>query len=102
MMRPGALANMQEFKQYQTALKGVPSLGAPENGGKEFIKKAEQVFFEEYLVAYRDHVESVWRNDDNILIFLLLGNKRLAQLLAQWLYHHHENRGVDEDMPEFC
>ena len=26
---------------------------------------------------------------------------RLAQLLAQWLYHHHEHRGVDEDMPEF-
>ena len=32
---------------------------APEKGGKEFFKKAEKVFFEEYLVAYRDHVESV-------------------------------------------
>ena len=47
------------------------------------------------------HVERVWRNDEKILIFLLLGNKRLAQLLAQWLYHHHEHRGVVEDAPEF-
>ena len=72
-----------------------------DGGIREFFEKAEEVFFEEYLAAYRDHVERVWRKDEKILIFLLLGNKRLAQLLAQWLYHHHEHRGVVEDAPEF-
>ena len=46
---------MEGFQQYQVALRGVPSLGEPKNSGKEFFEKAEKVFLEEYLVAYKFH-----------------------------------------------
>ena len=73
-------------------------MGDIELGGRELFTKIEKVFFEEFLASYADHVEKVWRSNE-MLIYLIGGNPRLAQLMAQWLWHHSENDGAHFEWP---
>ena len=89
------LKNAGSFTQYLKSLANIPSLGGVNEGGSELFAKIEEVFFEEFLASYSDHVESVWRSNA-ILPFILGGNPRLAQLFACWLFYHFESSGAND------
>ena len=80
LMKEDGLKKNKAFDPYRKALNGIPYLGDVEKGGREMFAKIEQVFFEEFLASYSDHVESVWRST-SILVYMLGGNPRLAKAL---------------------
>lgn len=95
LMEVDGLKRDPSFAKYMKALDGMPVLGSIEAGGRELFSKMETVFFEEFTASFADHIESVWRSNE-ILLYLLGGNPRLAKLTASWLFSFEENSGADE------
>ena len=97
LMEVDRLKRDLSFAKYMKALDGMPVLGSIEAGGRELFSKMETVFFEEFTASFADHIESVWRTNE-ILLYLLGGNPRLAKLTASWswLFSFEENAGADE------
>ena len=91
MKSENGLENAGLFTQYLKSLANIPSLGGVDEGGSELFAKIEEVFFEEFLASYSDHVESVWRSNA-ILPFILGANPRIVQLFACWLFYQQWNQ----------
>ena len=77
-------------------LDSVSSLEDIEHGGRKIFQKMGEVFLEEFLASYSDHIKSVWTSNE-ILPYALGGNPKLVHIFASWLHHYSDNSGAGED-----
>ena len=93
----GGLANHTEFDTYLKELQRFPELNDVKKCGREYIEKMAQVFLEEYMNAYKEHVVQPWTSNEIVVYILACSNPEVVHLFAKYLHHHHENSGTNED-----
>ena len=93
----GGLANHTEFDTYLKELQRFPELNDVKKCGREYIEKMAQVFLEEYMNAYKEHVVQPWTSNEIVVYLLACSNPEVVHLFAKYLCYLHENSGTNED-----
>ena len=80
------LSQHASLKKYYDAVETLPELGDVKEGGKEYFMKAPETFLRFFRVAFKEHVEKVWRHE-KVVVFTIGDNPVLAQEFLKLLCH---------------
>ena len=91
---PDSWKNRVEFERYRKVIETMPSLGAVKAGGKEFFMRMPRVFFDNFLVPFKKHIESCWLGE-LLWPYMLAGNKEIARLGVNYLVNASERADME-------